>query len=112
MHDARVSLRARRCGERLAGAPGGFDAIMLDMDNGAESFTTGSNRAAVRREGIRTAIAALRPGGRLAYWSVDSGAGVREGAQARGPVGERPPRALARDVGRIQPRDRRCGRGC
>ena len=45
---------------------------MLDVDNGAESFTTGSNKKLYGEKGIRTGIAALTPGGRLAYWSVDS----------------------------------------
>jgi spermidine synthase len=50
---------------------GAFDAIMLDVDNGAQALTTGSNAGLYRSRGIRRAIAALRPGGRLAYWSAD-----------------------------------------
>jgi spermidine synthase len=49
-----------------------FDAIMMDVDNGAESFTTGSNRKLYGEKGIRSAVAALRAAGRIAYWSVDA----------------------------------------
>jgi hypothetical protein len=42
------------------------------VDNGAESFTTGSNKRLYGEKGIRLAAAALTPGGTLAYWSVDS----------------------------------------
>lgn len=69
--DPRTSLLHTDVALTLRDNPGGFDAIMLDVDNGAESFTTGSNRKLYGDKGIRTAIAALRPGGRLAYWSVD-----------------------------------------
>jgi spermidine synthase len=47
-----------------------FDAIMLDVDNGAEALTTAGNSALYARAGIRAAVLALRPGGRVAYWSA------------------------------------------
>lgn len=72
MHDARVTVLRDDVANVLRANVGAFDAIMLDIDNGAESFTTGSNRKLYGEKGIRTAIAALRPGGRLAYWSVDT----------------------------------------
>ena len=55
----------------LAASPGAFDGIMLDVDNGADALTTAGNAALYRLAGIRAAAAALRPGGRLAYWSAD-----------------------------------------
>ncbi len=72
MHDPRVQMLRDDVLNVLRAHPVGFDAIMLDVDNGAEAFTTGSNRALYSETGIRTALAALRPGGRLAYWSVDA----------------------------------------
>ena len=72
MHDPRVQMRRDDVLNVLREHSSGFDAIMLDVDNGAEPFTTGSNRALYSEKGIRTARAALRPGGRLAYWSVDA----------------------------------------
>ena len=72
MHDARVTVLRDDVANVLRANVGTFDAIMLDIDNGAESFTTGSNKKLYGEKGIRTAIAALRPGGRVAYWSVDT----------------------------------------
>lgn len=72
MQDSRVSIVRDDVANVLRLSAGAFDAIMLDIDNGAESFTTGSNRKLYGEKGIRAAIAALRPGGRLAYWSVDT----------------------------------------
>jgi spermidine synthase len=70
--DARVTVQCDDVRNVLRDNVGGFDAIMLDVDNGAESLTTGSNRKLYGEKGIATAIAALRPGGRVAYWSVDT----------------------------------------
>ena len=72
MNDARVDVRRADVADVQREHPATFDAIMLDVDNGAESFTTGSNKKLYGEKGIRTAMAALRPGGILAYWSVDA----------------------------------------
>jgi spermidine synthase len=71
LRDPRVELRHEDVSNVLAASRGGFDAIMLDVDNGAAAMTTRGNAALYRAEGIRRAAAALRPGGRLAYWSAD-----------------------------------------
>lgn len=68
--DPRVDLRHDDVGNVLRDHPGAFDGIMLDVDNGAAAMTTSGNAALYRAEGIRRAAAALRPGGRLAYWSA------------------------------------------
>lgn len=71
LSDARVDLRHDDVTNVLRASPGAFDAIMLDVDNGAESLTTRGNARLYGDAGIRMAAAALRPGGRLAYWSAD-----------------------------------------
>ena len=68
--DPRVDLRHDDVANVLQASAGGFDAIMLDVDNGAAPLTTRGNAGLYRAEGIRRAAAALRPGGRLAYWSA------------------------------------------
>lgn len=68
--DPRVELRHDDVANVLRERPGEFDAIMLDVDNGADALTTSGNADLYRKEGVRTAAAALRPGGRLAYWSA------------------------------------------
>ena len=68
--DPRVEVRHDDVANVLQASPGEFDAIMLDVDNGAAPLTTQGNAALYRARGIRLAAAALRPGGRLAYWSA------------------------------------------
>ena len=69
LDDPRVEIRRADVMDILRSSRGAFDAIMLDVDNGAESFTTRGNRRLYGVDGIATTIAALRPGGRAAYWS-------------------------------------------
>ena len=72
--DARVELRHADVADvlRASGADDArFDAIILDVDNGADALTNAGNARLYRDDGIRMAVAALRPGGRLAYWSAN-----------------------------------------
>lgn len=69
--DPRVELRHADVADVLRESRGAYDAIMLDVDNGADALTTGGNAELYRTRGVRMAAAALRPGGRLAYWSAD-----------------------------------------
>lgn len=70
LRDPRVDLRHDDVANVLQASEGGFDAIILDVDNGAAALTTRKNAGLYRAQGIRRAAAALRPGGRLAYWSA------------------------------------------
>ncbi len=71
LDDPRVTLRHADVAELLREGPGAYDAVLLDVDNGAAAFTTAGNAALYGDAGVRAAAAALRPGGRLAYWSAD-----------------------------------------
>ncbi|HEY0778614.1 MAG TPA: hypothetical protein VGD56_11670, partial [Gemmatirosa sp.] len=68
--DARVTVRHADVADVLRESLRAFDAILLDVDNGAESLTTAGNARLYRDAGIRAAAGALRPNGRLAYWSA------------------------------------------
>lgn len=68
--DPRVDVRHADVLDVLRESRGRFDGVMLDVDNGAEALTTGSNSKLYRSSGVRATIAALRPGGRVAYWSA------------------------------------------
>jgi spermidine synthase len=82
--DPRVDLRHDDVANVLQASPGGFDAIMLDVDNGADPLTTRGNAGLYRAQGIRRAAAALRPGGRLAYWSAEPNAAFEKALRAAG----------------------------
>ncbi|MBL0169904.1 MAG: hypothetical protein IPP90_04095 [Gemmatimonadaceae bacterium] len=69
LRDPRVELLHDDVARVLKRHRGAFDAIMLDVDNGAEPLTTAGNAHLYRSVGIFQAVAALRQGGRLAYWS-------------------------------------------
>jgi spermidine synthase len=49
---------------------GGWDAILLDVDNGPDGLTRPGNDRLYRAGGLAAARDALRPGGRLAVWSA------------------------------------------
>jgi spermidine synthase len=68
--DTRVTLRHDDVARVLAARPGRFDGIMLDVDNGADPLTTTRNARLYGAAGIRSAVAALRPGGHVGYWSA------------------------------------------
>jgi spermidine synthase len=82
--DTRVTLRQADVADVLAASPNQFDGIMLDVDNGADPLTTRRNARLYRAAGIRTAVAALRPGGRIAYWSADRDPGLKTALEAAG----------------------------
>lgn len=70
LRDSRVELFHDDVAHVLQRYPGAFDAIMLDVDNGADPLTTSGNAKLYRPVGVHLAVEALRPTGRLAYWSA------------------------------------------
>ena len=70
MRDPRVRVVHDDVVHVLRDDPGGFDAIMLDTDNGPDGMLMTENAALYAARGIERTTAALRPGGRIAYWSV------------------------------------------
>ena len=70
MRDPRVRIVNDDVLAVLAANPAGFDAIMLDTDNGPDGMLMTENGPLYAAGGIGLTIAALRPGGTIAYWSV------------------------------------------
>jgi spermidine synthase len=68
--DRRVTVRVNDVAEVLRGESQGFDAILLDVDNGPEGLTRKGNDWLYGRPGLAAASAALRQGGVLAVWSA------------------------------------------
>jgi spermidine synthase len=50
--------------------PACYDAIMLDVDNGPTSFVQKKNSRIYNRRGLGLIFRALKPGGRVAFWSA------------------------------------------
>jgi hypothetical protein len=61
-----------------------FDAIILDVDNGADALTTAGNAELYGEGGIRAAMTALRPNGRVAYWSAGADPGFEKALRRAG----------------------------
>ena len=70
LSDARVHVREQDVGRILRTERCGFDAILLDVDNGPEGLTRKANDWLYGLEGLEAAYAALRPGGMLTVWSA------------------------------------------
>jgi spermidine synthase len=70
LSDPRVTIEVRDVHDVIAGTPDGFDAILLDVDNGPDGFIAPANDRIYCNWGLRDAHAALRPGGVLAIWSA------------------------------------------
>jgi spermidine synthase len=70
MHDPRVRVVQDDVTAVLRASPGAFDAIMLDTDNGPDGMLISENARLYAARGVASTVAALRPGGRIVYWSV------------------------------------------
>ncbi|MCW1381293.1 spermidine synthase [Novosphingobium sp. KCTC 2891] len=74
LDDPRVTVRmgdvADAIGNAKAEMPGGYDAILLDVDNGPDGLVRRDNNRIYTSRGLRAAREALRPGGVLAVWSA------------------------------------------
>jgi spermidine synthase len=70
MADPRVRIVHDDVTNVLRKNTGGFNAIMLDTDNGPEGMIMKENSRLYAVRGIANTMAALRAGGTIAYWSV------------------------------------------
>ena len=89
LDDPRVAVTIEDVGAVIGASKGGFDAILLDVDNGPDGLTRPANDGLYSAQGLARARAALRRGGILAVWSagpdraftrrlVEAGFGVEE----------------------------------
>jgi spermidine synthase len=70
--DPRSEIRCADVANVLQSEPQGFDAIMLDVDNGPEGLTQRSNSGLYSAAGLQNCHRALRPKGILAVWSASA----------------------------------------
>jgi spermidine synthase len=68
--DPRVTIVQRDVGEVIAESRGGFDSILLDVDNGPAAMSTAGNERLYCYAGLQRTRAALRADGCAAYWSA------------------------------------------
>ena len=70
LDDPRTTIVMGDVGAAIGSARGDYDAILLDVDNGPDGLTRLANDRLYTFDGLRTARAALKPGGVLAVWSA------------------------------------------
>lgn len=68
LDDPRVEIRIEDVAQAME--PRGYDAILLDVDNGPDGLTRPANDGLYSMAGLARARGALRPGGILAVWSA------------------------------------------
>ncbi len=68
--DPRCSVYVGDVGDLLRRESGGFDAILMDVDNGPEALVRRKNAWLYSPAGLRATRKALRPRGVLAVWSA------------------------------------------
>jgi spermidine synthase len=70
LRDRRVRVEITDVADTLRGSKNRFDAVLLDVDNGPDAFTSTTNAWLYSDDGLSAAAEALRPGGTLAVWSA------------------------------------------
>jgi spermidine synthase len=70
VNDPRVEVIVEDVGQLIQHRQNGYDAILLDVDNGPDALVTPTNQRLYTRAGLGRARAALRPNGLLAVWSA------------------------------------------
>ncbi|SHJ04851.1 spermidine synthase [Wenxinia saemankumensis] len=73
--DPRVEIRIGDVAAEIRGAEAGFDAILLDTDNGPDGLTRPGNDALYGEAGLARMRRTLSAGGILAIWSAAPDAG-------------------------------------
>lgn len=75
LKDSRVTVRVADVMHVITRTKAGFDAILLDVDNGPSSLTQEGNASLYSLKGLSLIHRALRPGGVVAVWSASPDTG-------------------------------------
>ena len=70
LDDGRVLIHLGDVAELFTTKQASYDAVLLDVDNGPESFTQADNSRLYSAESLQAIRLALKPGGMLAIWSA------------------------------------------
>ena len=71
LDDRRVKVEVADVAQIIKNGRGGYNAIMLDVDNGPQAMTQEGNEWIYGFDGLESSFAALRPKGVLSIWSTD-----------------------------------------
>ena len=71
LDDRRVKVEVTDVAQMIKKAKRGYNAIMLDVDNGPQAMTQEGNGWIYGFDGLESSFAALRPKGVLSIWSTD-----------------------------------------
>ena len=71
LNDERLVVHEGDVIEKIRGASGSWDAILLDVDNGPDGLTRESNGWLYEEKGLRALLTAMSPHGVLAVWSAN-----------------------------------------
>lgn len=69
LEDARCKVVVGDVFDTIKRSPGGFDVVLLDVDNGPIALSHAANQRLYSEHGLRVCHQALRPSGVLAVWS-------------------------------------------
>lgn len=78
LNDPRTTVRVGDVAKLIRAERQGYDAILLDVDNGPNGFTSKKNDWLYTTDGLTEAYRALRPAGILAVWSAGPSRNFRE----------------------------------
>jgi spermidine synthase len=78
LDDPRVAVEVGDVVAAIRATDQRWHAILLDIDNGPDAFTTPANAALYGHQGLAACRRALVPGGTLAVWSVANDAGFTD----------------------------------
>jgi len=84
LDDARVTVCNADVAEVIRANPRGFDAVLMDVDNGPEAVLFPANRVLYTAEGVALTLTALRPDGVLALWSADASPDFEQAVETGG----------------------------
>jgi spermidine synthase len=72
LDDPRLRVVQGDVADVLRARPSGFDAILMDVDNGPEAVLFPGNDRLYTLDGVQLILGALRPGGVFALWAAES----------------------------------------
>ena len=84
LDDPRTVIRVEDIAAVLASERAGYDAILLDVDNGPDALAHDANEKLYSPAGIRAAKRALKPRGVLGVWSFSDDPGFTRRLQSGG----------------------------